>query len=266
MGDKVSSSSNGMASVPDNVKSSTDSCVDAHLQQLQQLHELQQQQIQQLQLIQQQLAAGHDPNVVLSSQDVTSLTRNPEAAAAALVDPRTSNKVPEMLRRSSLEFNDDDDSLLNEDASATAIATASDRLHNSAMTIDEYMRHNNGDVDDRSAKMDDVSKCSWVRSFQSIDSCSMTSAHSLGKIGGGDNDKDLNGRQKKMGHAKSMKDSKMSMISELTDFDNDPCKSNRSLSSRARKMNDAKTLNSNISMFSELTDMTGDFSTLSLKK
>lgn len=222
---------------------------------------------------------------------MTSLTRNPEAAAAALVDPRTSNKVSEMLRRSSLEFNDDDDSLLNEDASATAIATAlfgnqpnnvlsghevavkkkskakaSDRLHNSAMTIDEYMRHNNGDVDDRSAKMDDVSKCSWVRSFQSIDTCSMTSAHSLGKIGGGDNDKDLSGRQKKMNHAKSMKDSKMSMISELTDFDNDPRKSNRSLSSRARKMNDAKTLNSNISMFSELTDMTGDFSTLSLKK
>merc|ERR1712157_296416 len=91
--------------------------VDNHLQQLQQLHELQQQQIQQLQLIQQQLAAGLDPNV-LSSHDVTSLTRNPEAAAAALVDPRTSNRVSEMLRRSSLEVNDDDDSLLDEDASA----------------------------------------------------------------------------------------------------------------------------------------------------
>ena len=217
---------------------------------------------------------------------MTSLTRNPEAAAAALVDPRTSNRVSEMLRRSSLEVNDDDDSLLDEDASATAIATAlfgsqpnntlsgheiainkpkaSDRLYNSAMTIDEYMRNSNGAVDDRSEKMDEVSKCSWARSFQSIDSCSMTSAHSLGKIGG--DNKDLNGRQKKMGHAKSTKDSKMSMISELTDIDNNPRKSNRSLSSRARKMNDAKTLNSNISMFSELTDMTGDFSTLSLKK
>jgi len=281
--DRVNSSSDN-AVHPDNVQSNTG--VDAHLQQLQQLHELQQQQIQQLQLIQQQLASGLDPNQVLSTQDVSQLTHNPAAAAAALVDPRTPNEVATMLRRQSMETNpNDDDSLLNDEASARGIATAlfgrqpnqvlsghqiavgrkaaTDKLHNSAMTLEEYIKTNNV-TEDRTEKMDEVSNCSWVQSFQSIDSCSMTSAHSLGKIGGLDND--LNNRQKKMGHAKNVKDSKMSMISELTDYDENPRKSSRSLTSRARKMNEAKNLNSNISMFSELTDMTGDFSALSLRK
>merc|ERR1712157_634208 len=129
------------------------------------------------------------------------------------------------------------------------------------MTLEEYMK------DDRSEKMDDMSKCSWVQSFQSIDSASMTSDHSLGKIGG-DNAKDLNnGRQKKMSMAKSNKDSKMSCISELTDYDNDIKKSNRTLkSNRSRKMEEAKKLHSNVSMLSELTEFTNDFSAMSIKK
>merc|ERR1712157_152771 len=234
--------------------------VDNHLQQLQQLHELQQQQIEQLQMIQQQLQQPTMP-------------MDPATAAAALLDPNTSEAVIEALKKAAKN----DDISIDENASAAAIATAlfgpkndqhkgkvitggrrhsavpdesvsneNARLYKSAATLDEYFN----DDDLKSLKMDDTT--SWVQSFQSMDTSSM-GTHSLGQIG--ESRKELKKKQ----------NSKMSMISELTDAEPNP-KSTRSMQSRTHKMEVAKNLNSNISMLSELTDMTGDFSILSLNK
>jgi len=96
----------------------------------------------------------------------------------------------------------------------------------------------------------------------------MMSANSLGKIGDDEHDlsDERSGRRQKMNCAKSTT-SKMSMISELTDYEaagTGKEKSSKTLNSRARQMEHAKGMVSNMSMFSELTDMTGDFSNLDI--
>merc|ERR1719410_777105 len=121
--------------------------------------------------------------------------------------------------------------------------------------MDEFLdmiKNDEKSLDSRFEMMDEMSKSSWVRSFQSIDTVSMASAHSLGKIA----DVDIKNKSRN----EKMEQSKMSIISELTDLDGGLDISKKSLLSRTRKMEKAR-LNqsnkSNISMFSDVTDMTG---------
>jgi len=273
------------------------------------------------------------------NQDLSTLVNNPEAAAAALLDPRTSDGVATVLRKlSSLGTSGDDDSI-NEEASVRAIARSfgfadqplkhDDKLRqpsnlrseynnipkteklsaNKTDSMDDLIKSMLQEEDfDRLEKMDNMSKCSWLRSFQSIDTISMESMsdeNSLGKISNDEIHNNGRSSRKQMMEQPSRKQkmeqmdafgncSKMSIISELTNYDETMLESKRSLLSRARKMEKAKGLQSNrsdyeamldskrsilsrarkmesakgnqsnISMFSELTDMTGDFSNLNL--
>lgn len=282
---------------------------------------------------------GNPPHQHVSSDvnhDLCSLVQNPEAAAAALLDPRTSDGLAKVLRKLSSLGSGDDDSI-DEEASVRAIARSlgfadqplkhDDKLHQPSNVRSEYnnipktekplamktdsmddlIRSMLQDEDfDRLEKMDNMSKCSWLRSFQSIDTISMESisdANSLGKIDNADihnNGRSSRkqmmeqpSRKQKMEQMDALGNSKMSIISELTDYETmleskrslmsrtrkmekaKGLKSNRSdyeamldskksLLSRARKMEKTQGVQSNISMMSELTDMTGDFSNLNL--
>jgi len=156
---------------------------------------------------------------------------------------------------------DDDDMSIDENASVAAIAKA---LFKNAASNDDNMsiadfltseKEMAGDLD--SIFSDTMSKNTWAKNIN-LDT-DLMSAHSLGRIG--ENGEPMPNfiprlRSNRMKYAKSNA-STMSGISEMTDHHEDR------VMSRATKMAKGKE-SSNISMMSELTDLTGGFSTMGL--
>lgn len=164
----------------------------------------------------------------------------------------------------------EDDMSIDENASVAAIAKAlfkNSRVEDDNMSLVDFLQSDNtldGDLD--SVFTDTMSKFSWTKGLDMGNE--MMSQHSLGRIGAKNNPdmfpdyvRSSNNRNSNMKYAKSNA-STMSMLSEMTDIleDGGHTRSIASMS-RAAKMKKGKE-ESNISMLSELTDMTGGFSNL----
>lgn len=178
------------------------------------------------------------------------------AIAVALLNKQVNGEESPLLTaylKKIAEAPKDDEMSLDENASVTAIAKAIFKNSNNDsddMSIVEFLQSDDkliGDLD--SIFSDAMSKYSWARSFN-MDPDQMTT-HSLGRIGVIPETIE-SGQQ--ADYAKSNNGSE-SLLSEV--------RSVSSSMSRASKMKAAKK-GSNMSMLSELTDMTGTFSNLDI--
>lgn len=185
------------------------------------------------------------------------------AVAVALLNKQIDGKENPLLNDYLQRMSEatDDDMSIDENASVSAIARAlfKNVQKDDEMSIVDFLKSRDkmgGDLD--SIFSETMSKCTWAQNINlDVD---LMSAHSLGRVG---NDEahmpdfiPSFERNQKMKYAKSNASS-MSMFSELTDKASDSGL-NRN---RAAKMAQGKK-NSNVSMLSELTDMTGGFSNL----
>lgn len=203
------------------------------------------------------------------------------AVAVALLNARNTGEDNPMLKqylKMMAESNTDSDDLsIDENASVAAIARSlfknvdNDDLDD--VSIADLVRSSE-DLTDIRSFMDNMStSSSWLNEYNNDHD--MNSLHSLGRIR--ENAADAHGlvapdpipsSDLRVGRLKNVKSNKsdMSMISELTSTDVGEDFTQRkfpSFSSRTQGMKSTKT-NSNISMMSELTDMTGDLSNLEL--